>query len=417
MNKKVILLIIGVTLLAAASTGTAAKLSGNLYTEFYSYESQIPDTNSHLRSHQGFRLNVSDAFIPGLTVFANGRVASDISTKLSTDPDYRVFGAYLQYQPKSRKFAVRAGRQFVYEGLGGFILDGGKLKADMGKYVSAAVFAGTIPGPSFFVYDQVNKWDRRNAIGGRVNIKATEMASFNLSYLQKSINDLLDSRLIGVDYLCKRSRFSQRLRVDYDLYFERLKYISYSPQYKYAQGHSVRMEYAYRKPSFGINNIFSVVKSNSIHQVRMNGTFKVDEQFYSIGAVSYTKYSEKSNLSLRAGANYKGHTGGVVYSSGYGGSKVGIFGGLRYSVSSDLSLYGNIDMYNLKLDTDDEESESSMAAALGGRYKISSSFNARAEIQILTNPLYDYDTRGYLRIDYSIFKEIRGIGQEGGDAR
>ncbi len=417
MKNNVTGLIIGVALAGMADYGAAARLSGNLYTEFYSYQTKIPEANSYLRSYQGYRVNVSDAFVPGLTVFASGRVASDISTKLPTDPDYRGFSAYMQYQPKSGKYALRAGRQFVYEGLDGFILDGGKLRAKIGKRLSATVYAGSMPGPSFFIYNQVNKWDRRNAVGGRVNVKTGESYSFNFSYLQKSKDDLLDSRLIGFDHLFSRGKYTNRLRVDYDILFERLKYLSLSPRIRYSRGHTLRAEYAYRKPSFGRNDFLSVIESNSINQARLSGTYKLDENVHGIGGVSYTKFSDASSISLRVGANNKAHNGGIVYSSGYGGSKIGLFGGLRFGLTADFTVYGNIDMYNYKLDTDEDESESTVAAALGGWYRISGSFSARAELQALTNPRYDYDTRGYLRVDYSISKEIRGLGQEGGEGR
>lgn len=417
MNKKRIVFLIGIALIMSNPMTRATVISGNFYTEFYSYESKIPEANSHLRSLQGFRFNVKDVFKPGFTAYVNGRLASDISNKLSNDPDYRVFGAYLQYTPKSRKFMVRAGRQFLYEGLGGFTLDGGKLKAKLGKYLSATAYGGTMPGPSFFTYNQVNRWDRRNAIGGRVNVRATGNTSFNISFLQKNVNDILDSRLIGFDYLCKRERFSNRMRVDYDLYNKRLKYLSFSPRYKCAQGHSVRMEYSYRKASFGANSIFSVIKSNPVHQGRMNWTYKMDRALFGMGNVSYTKYSDRSNLSLRIGASYNGHSSGIVYSNGYGGSKIGLFGNLRFGLTDKLKLYTNIDMYNIKLDSDLEETETLVAAAFGGRYSLSKQINARVEIQILTNPLYDYDTRGYLRLDYSLFKKVKSARQVGGDSK
>ena len=409
--------LVGVVLLMTHAPTQATTISGNLYTEFYSYESKIPEANSHLRSLQGFRLNVKDVFKPGFSAYVNGRLASDISTKLSNDPDYRVFGAYLQYAPKSRKFMARAGRQFLYEGLGGFTLDGGKLKVKFGKYLSATAYGGTIPGPSFFTYNQVNRWDRRNAIGGRVNVKATGNTSFNISFLQKNVNDILDSRLIGFDYLCKKERFSSRMRADYDLYNKRLKYISISPRYKCAQGHSVRMEYSYRKASFGANSIFSVIEPNPVHQGRMNWTYKMDKALFGMGNVSYTKYSDRSNLSLRVGVSYNGHSGGIVYSNGYGGSKIGLFGNLRHSLTDKLKLYTNIDMYTTKLDSDLQESQTLVAASFGGRYSLSKQINARVEIQVLTNPLYDYDTRGYLRLDYSLFKKVKNTRQAGGDSK
>lgn len=407
----------GTAIILLAGTAAATDIAGNLYSEFYAYETRVPDTVSHLRSLQGFRFDVRDAFYQGFSLYVNGRVASDISNKLSNDPDYRVYGAYAQYQPASGKFMVRAGRQYVYEGLGGFFLDGGRLKFDVGKRASLSGFAGTLPGPSFYTYDQVNKWNSNNAFGGRIHVKASSGLALNASYLQKDIDENLDSRLIGFDGVYAKGRCSNRFRIDYDLYFKRLKLLTIAPQMRFKKGHSVRIEYLYKKPSFGQSSIFSVVKSNPIHQFRLHGLYKAGEELYGSGSVIITKLKDDSYVSLRVGPVYKGQSGGIVFADGYGGSKIGVYGGLNRAMTEDLSLYANIDMYSFKLDTEQDDSETSISGVLGGRYKIFKGLNARAEVQVLSNPLYDYDTRGYLRVDYGFLNNRVNNGSGGGSSK
>jgi len=411
LKVKIVLSLTGVALFAAS--GTATTISGNVYTEFYSYESKIPASNSHLRSLQGYRLNISDAFISGLSAFASGRLASDISDKSPTDPDYRVFGAYLQYRSRSDRFLIRAGRQFVYEGLGGLTLDGGKLKIAVGKNISLSGFGGTVPGPSFFTYDQVNRWNRRNAFGGRVSVKASGKLGLNFSFLQKEVDENLDARLIGLDAAYRKGRCSNSLRVDYDLYAKKVKLVSLRPQFRYKGGHDIRLEYSYRKPLLGYNSVFSVIDAKSIHQARLNAVYRNSTDLRTIAAVAYTMFSDDSNINIRAGVIFKGQSGGLAASSGYGGTKVGFFGGLRHDLNDDLTVYGNLDMYNLKLDSDEDEQEMFITAVFGGAYDVMKNLGARAEIQILSNPVYDYDTRGYVRLDY----DIQYTGNGGGDAK
>lgn len=404
--------IVAALIIGLSGIASAAVINGNLYTEFYSYETRVPDTVSHLRSLQGIRLNGSDLLIPGLSAYFNSRVASDISNQLSTDPDYRVFGAYLQYKDASNKFQLRGGRQFVYEGIQGFLMDGGRLKVGLGNKADITGFGGVIPGPSFFEYKYVNKWDQRNAFGGRLHYTPQRHYALNVSFLQREVEGNLDARLLGADAAIRKGNYSNYVRADYDLIFRRLKLLSIRPQFKLKSGHSLRLEYSFRKPSVGYSSIFSVVKANTIHQIRASGVYKHNGNTRMLGGIVYTKYSDDSHFSFRGGVSYKGQTGGLVWASGYGGSKIGVFGGLRHELNDKASVYANLDMYNLKLDTDEDEQEMSLAAALGGGYKLMAKLAVRAEVQILTNPVYDYDTRAYLRLDYSIQNMVIGGGEK-----
>lgn len=417
MRKTVTLMMVVAIVGAAWSPLTATVVNGNFYTEFYSYRVKLPEDQSQLRSLQGLRLNVKDALTPGLSLYVRGRIASDISNKLANDPDYRVYGAYLQYTCSRKIVSIRAGRQFVYEGLSGFTLDGARLKIDIKDKLSIAGFAGTTPGPSFFSYDEMNEWKDSNAWGGRLQISAIDNLKLNFSYLEKGWLDNVDSRLAGFDARFKRDRFSTELRFDYDMLFERMKLFSIRPRYKLKGGHSVRFEYTYRKPSFGQSNIFSVFKSRPYHQVRFNPVYKISPALYGTGSISYTKYNDDNQVNIRIGGSYKGQSGGVVFANGYGGTKLGIYVLAIREMNPKLDLYANIDMYNYKLDSDEDDTEASINAAIGGKYKLMKGLLARAELQILSNVRYDYDTRFYLKAEYNFISG--GIPQqyEGGESR
>ncbi len=396
---------VGAIASVAWSPSEASVVSGNFYTEFYSYRVKLPEDETQIRSLQGLRLNVKDALIPGLSFYARGRLASDISSKLANDPDYRVYGAYLQYVFSNKNASIRAGRHFVYEGLSSLTLDGIRLKLSCKRWLSIAGFVGTTPGPSFFSYDEINEWKNSNAWGGRLQIGATSNLKLNFSYLEKGFQDNLDSRLAGFDARFSSHKFFAELRLDYDMLFERMKLFSIRPRYKLKAGHSVRLEYTYRKPSFNKSNIFSVFKSSPYHQVRLNPTYKISPAVHGRGSISYTRYSDDSHLNVRVGASYKGQSGGMVFADGYGGAKLGIYGSVNQPLNGNFVFYARADMYTYKLDSDQENSNSSISTTLGGKYEIFSGLDARAEMQILSNIQYEYDTRFYLKANYSFISE------------
>jgi hypothetical protein len=74
-------------------------------------------------------------------------------------------------------------------------------------------------------------------------------------------------------------------------------------------------------------------------------------------------------------------------------------------LNSNFVFYARADMYTYKLDSDQENSNSSISTTLGGKYEIFSGLDARAEMQILSNIQYEYDTRFYIKAAYSFISE------------
>lgn len=417
MRKTITLIMIGVFVSAAWAPSAATVVSGNLFTEFYSYRVRLPEDESQIRSQQGLRLDIKDALTPGLSFYVRGRIASDISNKLTNDPEFRVYGAYLQYTCKRKIASFRAGRQFLYEGLSSLTMDGIRIRFGHRRWLSLVGFVGTTPGPSFFNYDEINEWKDANAWGGRLQIGASSNLKLNFSYLERGFQDNLDSRLAGLDVRFKRHQFLTELRLDYDMLLERMKLFSIRPRYKLIAGHSVRLEYTYRKPSFGQSNIFSVFKSRPYHQVRLNPAYRIRPAVYALGSISYTKYNDDNHMNTRLGVSYKGQSAGVVFADGYGGARLGVYGFVNRQMNSHTVLYARADMYNYKLDSDQGNSNSSFSTTIGGKYEIFTGLDARAEMQILSNIQYEYDTRFYIKAAYSFISEEHSGDKERGVAR
>ncbi len=417
MRKIIFLFRVAAFIWAVVPMTRATAINGNIYTEFYSFKTEDPGSQSHLRSLQGFRFNVKDALTPGLSFFGRGRFASDISTKFGTDPDFRVFGAYIQYLSKNRIVLAKAGRQFTYEGLGGFTMDGVKLRVKYQKLFSVTGYAGTLPGPSFFTYDEINGWDDYNVMGGKISINTAKKMKFNVSFMQKQYNKETDAQLAGVDFSYRKGNFRESARVDYDLQLKRTKLVNYRSRYRCSKGHSIALEYRYSQPTFRLSNFFSTVKSKPYHQVRLSPTYKVSPDFNAYSSISFTKFKDENNIRLKLGGIYKGQSGGVVFSDGNGGVKIGVYTAISRQTSEKLSLYARADMFSYKLDSDEDDYESSVATALGARYELVDNLTSRGEFQVLNNAGFNYDMRFYLRLDYNFYSKTKSEIFGGGGVR
>lgn len=414
--RKIIILFMVAIFCVFTPIASATVINGNIYSEFYSFKTEDPESQSHLRSLQGFRFNVKDALTPGLSFFGRGRFATDISNELGTDPDFRVFGAYMQYLSKSRMILAKAGRQFTYEGLGGFTMDGIKLKVKYQKLFSVTGYAGTLPGPSFFAYDESNGWDDYNVMGGKLTVHPAKKIKFNVSFLQKQYNKETDAQLAGIDFSYRKGSFRESARVDYDMQLKRIKLVNYRSGYRFSKGHSIALEYRYSQPTFRLSNFFSTVKSKPYHQIRLSPIYKVSPDLNAYSSISFTKFKDENNIRLKLGGIYKGQSGGIVFSDGNGGIKIGVFASINRQTSEKLNLYARADMFSYKLDSDEDDYESSVATAFGARYELVDNLASRGEFQILDNAGFNYDMRFYLRLDYNFYSKSKSeIFGGGGD--
>lgn len=414
MQKIKILCLAACSIVLTASLASSTVIDGALSTQFYSYRARAFEDQSHLRSLQGARLNVRDAFIPGLSLYVRGRIASDISNKFSTDPDFRVYGAYIEYNMKNCLLA-RGGRQFLYAGLQGLTMDGGRVDLSYKKLLRLTGFAGTTPGPNFYDYDKIRDSFEAGIFGGRLNYSPIKKLNLAASFMQRERDGNIDYQLLGADLAYKRANCSQTGRVDFDLNQSKLSLISLRHSMSFVSGHSIDLEYLYRRPLLPFSNLFSVVKNSPFHQFRVNPVYQINNNLSGVGTFAYTKYKTDNNVRFSAGARYNRQSAGLVYSNGYGGTRLGVFAFLNYAFNEDLDVYANADMYNYKLDKDEDDTNSAISTAIGGNYNIIKGLSSRAEVQVLNNIDYKYDTRFYLSLTYG-FRTISGGGtyDEGG---
>jgi len=412
MRKK--FLTVFIVLWLAAVPSLAAVIDGGAWAEFYSYKSRFPQTQSQLCSLEGLRLGVRDAFIPGLSIFARGRVASDLSHKYASDPDLRVYGAYLEYVTANRMLTARAGRQFVFAGLGGITLDGGRVDLSHKSGLSFTGYAGTTPGLTFYDLDEINSWKKGNAYGGHLKYKGLHNWVFGASFQQRNFMDNLDSQLGGLDFSYADKMCSLFGRGDYDLFQNRLQLLTVRPTIRCPQGHYVSLEYLYRRPSIPLHSMFSVFNSKPYHQVRISPTMKLMPDLYAITSFTFTQLKGDRNFRMSLGGSYLGQSAGFIFSDGYGGRQIGGFGSLSYNVTDMFEVYLHGDIFDYKVDKDELDYTHSLATVLGANCKVVKNLQTRVEVQLLSNLDYKYDTRFYLKLEYSLRRIINeSTGGEG----
>jgi hypothetical protein len=414
MRKVILLCFLAVLFCLIQTAFTQTLIDAGAWTEFYGYKVPQQD-DPRIRSLQGLRFRVKNALTPGFGFFFRGRAASDLSNKLSSDPDFRVFGAYAEYVRRD-KVTVRVGRQFVSTGLAGFTVDGGRLDFSLFNTFRLSGYAGGVPGPTFYSLEKIASWDDRNAYGGRLEYSGVKDIRTGISFLQRNANSRVDSRAGGIDLNIRSGPFYENARLDYDFFFRRVKVGVMRSGFEFQRGHRIEFEYMYRQPSFELSNLLSVFRAEPFHQVRVAPVYRIGRDVYAHGSLSYTIFEDDYNTRLTAGASYRGHSAGLIFSNGFGGTRLGVFGNLFRNFGRKIRGYVNANMYNYKLDTNEDDVTPSVSAAFGALANLTRGLNSRVELQLLSNRDFEYDTRFYIRLGYDFNSRFQsGAASAGGD--
>ncbi len=412
MPKWILFCIAAIILCLARPAVAQTVVDAGAWTEFYTYKVLNQD-DTQIRSLQGLRFGAKNIGIPGLGFFIRGRVASDISHKLASDPDFRVFGAYAEYK-RREQLSLRLGRQFVSAGVSGFTLDGGRIDLSPTGAFKLIGYAGGIPGPSFYDFDQITQWDQRNAFGGQLQYNGIKEFRPSVSYLQRNVSKDVESKIGGFDFTVKTGPYYEWVGINYDFFNDRFSSAVTRAGIEFEGGHRAEFEYFYRRPTFGASNVFSVFQNEPFHQVRVSPIYKINKNLFAQGSLSYTILDDDANTRMALGGSYKGQTLGAVYSDGYGGTRLGLYSFLYYDLLKQLRAYVNADMYNYKLDTGEDDTTPSVSVAFGALANIIDGIDSRAELQLLSNRDLKYDTRFYIKIGYNFNSRFRTSGFGGG---
>ncbi len=163
---------------------------------------------------------------------------------------------------------------------------------------------------------------------------------------------------------------------------------------------NVFAEYNSQRPRIYEDSFFQIFEQTAFNQIRSGIGYQVGN--YTVGLHDiYTMYEEDESTN-QIHATVSGAYGmiGVLYQNGYGGDNTGVYGAIRYSLLKNLILHLRSSYYQYERQTT-AISEDATAISGGFTYKVSTSWQLKAEIQERINSYYKNDVRGLFRIHYA----------------
>lgn len=133
-------------LLLPPMTSRAADLLVTSETILRGFDRQVENGKklSAVPAYEYLQIDYRNIGVSGLSLHANGWGRGNLGDKFNSDDTAgQLLHAYLQYIPASRDYLLRAGRQYIFEGVARDSLDGIYGKAYLTPAVSLSMFAGS----------------------------------------------------------------------------------------------------------------------------------------------------------------------------------------------------------------------------------------------------------------------------------
>ncbi|MEJ2545953.1 MAG: hypothetical protein P8Y99_17970, partial [Calditrichaceae bacterium] len=309
-----------------------------------------------------------------------------------------IYNAYLNFLSPCRKWDARIGRQFVYSGVMNGTVDGISLNIRPIDKIALKILAGMEAPIDRSL--ELTQWDDGNVIGAFGSYKVAEAFNVSASYVQKTRSEEMYWQLAGgslsgkvLNNLFYQAQYEHNLKTSqYQTMRFRLNYL--------LTKWNLFAEYNSQRPKIYEDSIFQIFEQTAFNQIRAGGGYQIGN--YNIGLHDvYTMYEEDESTN-QIHATVSGTYGmiGLLYQSGYGGDNTGVYGAIRYSVLNNLILHVRSSYYQYERQTT-AISEDATAISGGITYKLSSSWQVKAEVQERINSYYNNDVRGLFRIRYA----------------
>ncbi|NNE45380.1 MAG: hypothetical protein HKN37_01840 [Rhodothermales bacterium] len=369
------------------------EFTGTTQSYLYSYETADGDQRGDFYQGLRFRAWLHDA--PQLQLRSYMRVAR------RGDPgewEARWYNGSLRWKPDSR-VDLRLGRQFLYDGVINASSDAFSVAATPTRDIRVRFVAG-LETPRDRAFEFLSP-DDGYVLGGFASGRFARQAKLDVSYFQRNRSDNLVWQVAGASLTGQLlDGLTYLAQLDYNLQDEDYQRMRY--RLSYATGPwTVSGEFQSQKPQVFEDSYFNIFSLNAYQQIRgavyrQFGQYQVGIQNY------YTLYDESETgneiigtLSARWG------TIGVVYQSGFGGDRIGLYGEARYALTPKFEARARSSYYNFQRYTADfDEDATSFSAGL--RYNAGREVTVDAELQESLNSLYDNDLRLLFRVSYRL---------------
>lgn len=369
------------------------RFSGFLQTSVYTFETP---TVAQGEFFQGVRLRAEPEKYRKAFFNTYFRVAK----RGEADWEERVYNLYVDYKTSNSKFRIRAGRQFVYQGVINGTLDGILLGGNIGKSLKVKVFGGA-PAPFGRELKALNISDN-TALGAYASYRFPWNCKLDVSYFQRKRDGNTNWHLVGGAFSGKvKSDWFYQFQIDHNLESKKLQGVRARLNY-YHNHWALWGEYNAQKPRVFEDSYFTIFQIEAYDQARGGLTYQLNQYQFGLQYLYTNHYVNQTNQVIATAGNRWGLLG-FVLQEGYGGDNIGVYGDIRYLIIPQLTAKLYASYYNFERQTT-VISEDATSFSAGLEWRPVDRLSLQAEVQQSNNSFYKDDWRGLFRLFFHFGK-------------
>lgn len=377
-------------------------LTGNLRTSYYGLEGREPGGAKARNNllYQSISLRATELGLQGLSLGANFRFRGDASDNLEGGGAARFYSLYLDIMDVlPAGLALRAGRQFLYNGVGTGHLDGLKSQIEPLPWLLLTGWVGT--QARYGAEAKVASWNEAAMWGGRLLVKEKGGSRVGVSFGQRKRGGNLERKLLGFDVNSPRLRWADvYFKADIDLELDKLRNATLRVNPRIGGPLRLDIEYSRRSPTLSASSFFTIIEYEGYDEVRILPTYTMKNGLWMGGEYSYVRYRDDDTHRARGGVSWQGIGGGLLYRQGYAGGRFGGYASMRKDLPHEVEGLIQFDYVKFNLVEGGSLRAESLVAIFRLTKRMAGGSHFVIELQEGRNPAFESDFRVFARIDY-----------------
>jgi hypothetical protein len=395
-------------------------LNGRFSSSVYTFErfDSSGSSNTQARTFQMLSFNFGK---DNIWLRSNLNLETDLANKQISDPRFRVYNLYADFQKIFDVVSLKLGRQPLYNSVAGGVFDGATVGLNYSGYKLMAYYGGNVP--AYQKLELIDNWSDNYLLGGEFSIYALMDWRFSAKYINKNfasqsytavrldpdlnpINVLIENQSNQYQFLSgevsyfKQNFGSGNIRYDYDLNFNTSSRFEISGRYSQIKNLGLNLYYNYREPKIRYNSIFSVFDYGNTWEIEGGVDYLIDNKYTVIGKFANITYKDERSQRLTLGLSSPYGTITARKNFGYAGEMDAIsFYTALTQLDGLLTPSLGFSYTRYKLSENDPSNE--LISVLGGaniRPFRTLSFDIQG--QYLNNKIYNNDWRLFFKLNF-----------------
>ncbi|NOX37585.1 MAG: hypothetical protein GXO78_08615 [Calditrichaeota bacterium] len=373
------------------SLSAQVHLQGSLQSMVYRW--QPPDQESLTDFYQVLQFQLRSNALPGFSTRGYLRFAYRGPAPRWED---RFYHLYLQWQRTDRRLTLRLGRQFLYAGVWNGTFDALQVTWQSAGSLNLRFLLG-----SRAPFDRQWRWNASTegmAYGVYLNWAGSSRLRITASILHQQKGRQLLHQLAGVGISGRLSRYLlYHTNLEYNIPGKSVQLFRHLMGY-YREPWQVMVEWNHQKPRIREDSYFQIFQIRGFDQLRSSVGYRWHQWLFSLQYLRTWYDSDITNQWILGCSQQWGHVG-IILQNGFGGQNLGVYGDVRYPLTSRFTLRAHSSYYNFQRHTV-AIGEEATAYSLGLTYRHGPKLQLDADLQQSLNTYFRNDLRALLRLFY-----------------